>query len=57
MDKSTQEEHISQLIQTENTQFTVAVIFLTGYIGIFNASSGNNEFYSTISNTDKDGFK
>ena len=35
MDKSTHEEHLSQPLQTNNKQFKIAVMFLTGYNGIF----------------------
>ena len=45
MDKSTHEEHLSQPIQTNNTQFKIAVTFLSGYIGIFNVTNRNNKFY------------
>ena len=39
MDKSTQEEHLFQPIQTSNKQFKIAITFLTGYNGIFNITS------------------
>ena len=39
MDKSTQEEHLSQPLQTNNKQFKIAVTFLTGYNGIFNVAN------------------
>ena len=55
MDKSTHEEHLSQALQT-NKQFKIAVTFLTGYNGIFNVTSKNNEFYFMKSITDEDGF-
>ena len=56
MDKSTHEEHLSQPLQTNNKHFKVAVTFLTGYNGIFNVTSNNNNFYFIKSITDKDGF-
>ena len=43
MDKSTHEEHLTQLLQTNNKQFKVAVTFLTGFNGIFNVTSSNNK--------------
>ena len=39
MDKSLQEEHLSQPLQTINKQIQIAVTFLTGYIGIFNVTN------------------
>ena len=36
MDKSTHGEHLSQPLQTTNKQFKIAVLFLTGYNGMFN---------------------
>ena len=56
MDKSTHEEHLSQPLQTNNKQFKLAVIFLTGYIGIFNVTTSNNKFFFTKSLSDEDGF-
>ena len=55
MDKSTQEEHLSQPLQTNNKQFKIAVTFLTGYNGIFNLTNSNKKFYSekTISDDDR----
>ena len=54
MDKSTQEEHLSQLLQTNNEQYKIVVTFLAGYKGIFNVTNSNNKFYSrkTITNGD-----
>ena len=51
MDKSTHEENLYQPLQT-NKQFKIAVIFLTGYNGIFNVTHSNNKFYfkKTITN-------
>ena len=45
MDRSTHEEHLFQPLQTNNKQFKIAVTFLTGYNGIFNVTSKNNNFY------------
>ena len=56
MDKSTHEEHLSQPLQTNNKQFEIAVTFLTGYNGIFNVTSKNNNFYFIKSITDEDGY-
>ena len=52
MDKSTQQEHFSQPLQTNNKQFIIAVTFLTVYNGIFNVTNENNKFYfkKTITN-------
>ena len=44
MDKSTDEEHLSQPLQTNNKQFKIAVTFLIAYNGIFNVTSKNNKF-------------
>ena len=56
MDKSTHEEHLSQTLQTNIKQFKIAVTFLSGYNGIFNATNSNNKFYFKKTNTDEDGF-
>ena len=56
MDKSSQEEYLSQPLQTNNKQFKIAVTFLTGYNGIFNVTNANNKFYFIKSITDKDGY-
>ena len=56
MDKSTQGEHLSQPLQTNNKQFKVAVTFLTGYNGIFNVTNSNNKFYFEKTITDEDDF-
>ena len=45
MDKITQEEHLSQPLQTNKKQFKIAVTFLTGYNGIFNVTNLNIKFY------------
>ena len=52
MDKSTDEEHLSQPIQTNNKQFKIAVTFLIGY----NVTDENNKFYFAKSISDEDGF-
>ena len=44
MDKSIREEHLFQLLQTNNKQFKLAITFLTGYNGIFNITNLNNMF-------------
>ena len=54
MDQSTHEEHLSQPLQTNNKQFKIAVTFLTGYNGIFNVRSENNNFYFPKLITDDD---
>ena len=54
MDKSTDEEHLFQPLQTNNKQFKIAVTFLTGYNGIFNVTNSNNKFYFLKSITDDD---
>ena len=56
MDKSSHEEQLSQLLQTNNKQFKKAVTFLTGYNGIFNVTNSNDKFYFGKSVTDEDGF-
>ena len=54
MEKSTYEEHLSQPLQTNNKQFKIAVTFLTGYNGIFNATDKNNKFYFKKAIKDED---
>ena len=39
MDKSTREDHLSQLLQTNIKQFKIAITFLTGYNGTFNVTN------------------
>ena len=56
MDKSTHDEHLYQPLQTNNKQFKIAVIFLTGYNGIFNLTPKNKKFYFMKSSTNEDGF-
>ena len=51
---STHEEHLSQPLKTKNKQFKVAVTFLTGYNGIFNATDKNNNFHFTRTINDDD---
>ena len=45
MDKSTREENLSEPLQTNNKQFTIAITFLTGYNGIFNITDKGNKLY------------
>ena len=45
MDKYNHQEHLFQLLQTDNKQFKVAVTFLSAYNGIFNITNLNNKFY------------
>ena len=45
LDKSLDEEHLSQPLQTNNKRLKTAVTFLTGYNGIFNVTKSNNRFY------------
>ena len=56
LNKSTQEEHLSQPLQTNNKPFKIAVTFLIGYNGIFNVTNANNKFYFPKSISDEDGF-
>ena len=56
MDKSTHEEHLSQPLQTNNIQFKLAVIFLTGYNGRFNVTNKNKKYNFIKSMTDKNGY-
>ena len=53
-DKSTHEEHLSQLLYTNIKQFKVAVTFLTDYNDIFNVTNKNNKFSFTVSINDGD---
>ena len=55
MDKSTHEEHLSHLLQTNIKQFRkIAVTFVTGYNVIFNVTNSNKKFSfkKTITNED-----
>ena len=54
IDESTNEEHLSQPLQTNNKQFKIAVTFLTGYNGIFNVTDKNNKFYFKKAIKDED---
>ena len=56
MDKSTQEEHLSQPLQTNNKQIEIVVTFLTRYNGIFNVTISNNKFYFKKTITDANDF-
>ena len=56
MDRSTQEEHLSQPLQPNNKQLKKAVFFLTGYNGTFNVTNSNNRFYFKKTITDGDDF-
>ena len=55
-DKSTHGEHLSQPLQTINTQFKIAATFLSGYNGIFKVTNTNNKVYFKKTITDEDGF-
>ena len=44
MDKSWQEEHLSQPIQTDIKQYKIAVTSLTGYNSIFSITEKNDNF-------------
>ena len=52
--KSFHEEHLFQRLQTNNKHFKIAVIFVSGYNGIFNVTNENNKVYFLKSVTDKD---
>ena len=54
MDKSTNEEHLSQALQTINKQFKIALTFLSSYNGIFKVTNSNIKFYFIKSITDKE---
>ena len=49
MDKSTLEEKLSQILQTNNKPFKTAVTFLTRYENIFNNTTKNNNLFFTTS--------
>ena len=55
MDKSTNEEHLSQPLQTNIKQFKIARTFLTVYNGIFIVTNEKNKLYFLKSITDEDG--
>ena len=52
MNKSTQEERLTQPFQTNIKQYKIAIPFLTGYNGIFNITNSNIKFpfQKTITN-------
>ena len=52
MSKYTREKRLSELLQTNNKQFTIAVTFLTGYKGACNVTNKKIKFYFTVSITD-----
>ena len=56
MDKSIDEEHLSQPLQTNNKPFEIAVTFLTWYNGVFNVTNSNKKFYFKKTISDDDGF-
>ena len=56
MDKSTQDEHLVQPLQTNNKQYKKAVTFLSDYNGFFNVTNTNNKFCFKKRITDEDGF-
>ena len=55
-EKPTHEEHLANLLQSDNKQFKIAVTFLTEYNGFFIFVTKNNKVYFAKSVTDKDGF-
>ena len=56
LDKSTQEEHLSQPLQTNNKQFKIALTFPSAYNGIFKVTNSNNKFYFKNTISGEDGF-
>ena len=54
MDKSTQEEHLFQPLQTNNKQFKITITSLSAYNGIFNVTNKNNKFYFKKALIDED---
>ena len=56
MDKSTDEEHLSQPVQSNIKQFRIAVTFPSGYNGIFNVTNSKNKFFFKKTISDEDGF-
>ena len=54
MDKSTHEGHLSQPLQTNNSQLKMEVTFLTGYNGIFEVTIKNKNIYFAVSVNDDD---
>ena len=49
MQNFTDEENLSQPLQTKDNQFKIAIIILTAYNGIINISSNNKKFHFTVS--------
>ena len=45
MDKSTDEEHLAQPLQTKRKKFKIAVTFLSACNGIFNVTNINKKVY------------
>ena len=45
MDKSTFERNLDKPFQTINKQFKIAILFLTGYNGIFNFTDEKKKFF------------
>ena len=43
-DKFTHGEHLSQPLQTNNKQFKIALVFLSGYNGVFIVTNTKNKF-------------
>ena len=56
MDKSIQDNYVSQPLLTNNKQFQIAVTFLTAYNGIFDVTSKNHKFYFGKSITDEESY-
>ena len=56
MDKYTHEKHLSQPLKTSNKHLKIAVTFLIGYNGSSMVTNKNNNFFSTKSISDEDGF-
>ena len=56
MDESTNEEHLSQPLQTNFKQFKKAVTFLTGFNGTFNVTNSKIQFSSKGKITNEDDF-
>ena len=56
MDKSTQEKHSPQPLQTHIKQIKIAVTFLSAYNGVFNVTDKDNKFNFANTISDKDGF-
>ena len=49
MNKSTHDDHISQLLQTKIEEYKISVTFLSGYNGIFIITNTNKNIYFTKS--------